>query len=315
MITILCSPKPFINEAAWNQINALRSWRAIGQNIEIIVFGAVQGASEAAAEVNADFVPEIETSSTGAPSFNFMANYASERSRNNLLVYVNCDILLNSSIVKAMESASNRFNRFLLVGERLDLAQGIIINVCQPNWAENLTSLAGKKQLLPHGPTGVDYFGFIRNMWDDLPPVYMGRAMCDQALLHYCLGQRIPVLDASLAVTAVHQFHDYSHIQGGKQEVFRGKDLADMKRIHKLGRSLPTVPDADWSFNGKGIIAEGRLRRLRKEELILRYRYRLSTLAMVLRALQYLGGGKNLQPSPHAIKMILESWNYFVDDH
>jgi hypothetical protein len=296
VLTIFCSPKPFIGEAAWNQINALRSWKAISPHVEIIVFGAVPGAAEAAAQVNADLVPEVETSSTGAPSFNAMVQHASKYGKYNIQVYINCDILINATMVKAMQVGFDRFGRFLLVGERLDLEKGIKIDTRDPGWMDNLAPLAENGQLIPHGPTGVDYFGFPRDMWGDLPPVYMGRAMCDNALLHYCLGRHIPVLDATLAVVAIHQFHDYTHVQGGSQEVFAGEDRARMMKMHGLDHSLPTIADSSWMFVEKNALIPKKQHFLREIELRFRYRYGWHRIALVFRALQYVFARERVVP-------------------
>jgi hypothetical protein len=313
MLTIFCSPKPFINEADWNQRNALRSWKAIHPDVEIFIFCAPSGAAEAAAGINAVLVPEIECSPSGAPSFNAMEKYVSNYGRHDLQVYVNCDILLNTTFLKAMLASHNRFGRFLMIGERLDLAKGAIVDIRNPGYLDYLAPMTKKGQLTSHGPTGVDYFGFIRGMWEDLPQVYMGRALCDQALLHYCLNQKIPIIDSTQSVMAVHQYHDYAHVKGGKQEVFRGADWALMTREHQLGHSLPTITDADWRFGENGNIIPGRRRKLRHWELVLRYRYKLNNIAIIFRALQYLGGKKNLQPKNIPINDILVSWGRFLN--
>lgn len=312
MLTIFCSPKPFKNEADWNQRNALRSWKSIQSDVEIFIFGASFGTAEAATEINATYVPDAETSPSGAPSFNSMQRYVSKHGRYDLQVYVNCDILLNATLLKAMLACYNNFGTFLLVGERLDLVQGMTIDVRRSDWMDSLVSMAQKGNLNSHGPTGVDYFGFVRGMWNDLPPVYMGRALCDQALLDYCLKRQIQIIDSSLTVTAVHQYHDYSHVNGGKQEVFSGDDWILMARKHQLHRSLPTITDADWRFGENGEIIQGRRRRLRHWELVLRYRYQLNSTATVLRMLQYLKGRKNLQPQRIPINDVLMSWHRFL---
>lgn len=178
MLTIFCSPKPFIGETAWNQLNAFRSWRTIYPELEIFVFGAQEGAKEAAAEVKALLVPEIECSASGAPSFNAMASYVRRHGRFDLQVYVNCDILLNVTLIKAMVTAHQQFGEFLLVGERLDLKQGARVDVREAGWEESLPPLTKEGQLSSHGPTGADYFGFVRGMWNNLPPVFMGDVLC-----------------------------------------------------------------------------------------------------------------------------------------
>jgi hypothetical protein len=290
MLTILCSPKPFVGEAAWNQVNALRSWRAIDPKLEIIIFGAVQGAAEAAEAVDAQHVTDIEFSLSGAPSFNAMAQYGAMYGHHDLQIYVNCDILLNHSLVKAMQIGYEKFGRFLLVGERLDLAMDIKIDICNLSLADSLISLANEEKLIPHGPTGADYFGFIRGLWRNLPPVYMGRAMCDNALINYCLKNNYPVIDSTLAVMAIHQYHGYGHVPGGRQEVFNGGDRDTMARAHNLNHSLPTIADANWRFSENGTLQPDRFRRhfLRRLEYTIRYKFGLEWAALGIRVIQYL---------------------------
>ena len=62
MLTIFCSPKPFVGVAEWNQLNAFRSWRSIHPSVEILIFGAVSGAivgvgSVVAREVRSNVIP------------------------------------------------------------------------------------------------------------------------------------------------------------------------------------------------------------------------------------------------------------------
>ncbi len=310
MLTILSSPKPFVDEAARIQLNALRSWRAIHPDVEIFIFGAPTGAVEAAAEVGAVIVPEIESSASGAPSFNAMTRHAAQHGRHDLQIYVNGDIVLDETVYRAMETARRRFGRFLLVGERMDLARGATIDVQTQNWQHGLDALALTGKLAAHGPTGIDYFGFARGEWADLPPVFMGRAMCDLALLSYCFKHKIPVIDGTLAVVAVHQYHDYQHVAGGKDQVFHGEDRMLMTQAHGLKRSLPTIADADWRISAWGKIEPDRHRRrfFRRVELQVRYGLGLGRIALLFRAVQYLPNG-NLNPIGFSTAMILKAWN------
>lgn len=309
LLTIFSSPKPFIGEAAWNQLNALRSWRAVHPDVEIIIFGAPSGAAEAATEVNATLVPEIETSASGAPSFNAMAAWALRHSPRDLFVYANGDILLNETMLRAMQSARRRFERFLLVGERMDLAPSVKLDVREPNWVSKLLTLFEQGHLTAHGPTGADYFGFVRGMWQDLAPVFMGRGMCDQALLHYCFRKCIPVIDATLMVVNVHQHHGYQHVAEGKQQVFYGEERKMMARAHGLRHSLPTIADADWRFEGGEIVPDRWRRRfLRRVELEMRYTQRLEPMAAILRVLQYWRGRQGTLPRLFSLRTVLSAW-------
>lgn len=176
---------------------------------------------------------------------------------------------------------------------------------------ESLPGLAVEEKLTAHGPTGADYFGFVRGVWSGLPPVFMGRAMCDQALLHHCLRRRIPVIDATLAVVNVHQYHGYQHVAGGSQQVFRGEDRAAMAQAHGLKHSLPTVADADWRFVKNDKLEPDRIRRnlLRRAELSARYKLGLDGIAIMLRGMQYWRGKSRVVPRSFALHMFIEAWN------
>jgi hypothetical protein len=132
-----------------------------------------------------------------------------------------------------------------------------------------------------------------------------------KALLHFCFTRRIPVIDATLLVVAVHQFHDYGHIAGGLQEVFMGEDWKTMKADHGLHNSLPTIGDADWCLVERGVIQPNRFRRrlLRRMEIIFRYRFRLGVFSAVLRAMQYMPyGKKGVLPKKLSGTLILNAW-------
>lgn len=296
MMTLFCSPKAFRGESEFNQLNALRSWRALGKEIDILVFGDSIGSEEAAQSVSATHISKVPTSPSGAPLFNFMAAYTQSRGRYDLQLYANADILFDKSILLAMETTASKRERFLLVGERIDLPEGAVLDVRKLDWRQAVETLLADGSAASHGPTGVDYFGYRRNTWAHLPPVFMGRAMCDQALLHHCLGNRIPVVDATPVIFAVHQFHGYSHVKGGSSEVFAGGERAAMAKTHGLWHSVPTIADADWTLTASGelVSTQRRGRRLRELELRMRYRWGMGRLALVLRAMSRLSGRRTL---------------------
>jgi hypothetical protein len=314
MLTILCSSKPFVGEAAWNQINAYRSWRAIHPNVEIVIFGDSPGVGEAAKEIGAKVISVFETSPSGAPSFNAMVAYADAKGRNDLILYANSDILLNSTIILAMQVVRQRFDKFLLVGERLDLGEGAVIDTRRTGWMSMVISMDKENKLVAHGPTGADYFGFTRNMWDGLAQVFMGRGLCDQALLHHCLRRGIPIVDGTLAVVNLHQHHGYQHVSGGKREAFWGEDRDAMALHHGLKHSLPTISDAPYRLDSEYHFQKGRIRRrhLRNLELRVRYVHRRERLALAIRALERLGGARKLKAFDFTLEEISRSWQKSV---
>jgi hypothetical protein len=72
---------------------------------------------------------------------------------------------------------------------------------------------------------------FRRGLYRDLFPFALGRAGFDNWLLWKAHSLKAPVIDASRAVMAVHQNHDYSHHPQGERGVWEG---AEAKRNREL---------------------------------------------------------------------------------
>ena len=67
MITIFGTPKNFEGIFKIIQINAIRSWRSLSKDVEIIIFGKSEGAQKIANEVSAIYYPNIKCSKNGVP--------------------------------------------------------------------------------------------------------------------------------------------------------------------------------------------------------------------------------------------------------
>lgn len=163
------------------------------------------------------------------------------------LMYANADILfdkaqvwhLYDSWMKKLPDVLD--GEFLLTGQRINVLED------------------GSKRL--HRASGMDYFLFTRGMFHDLPTVKMGRAYCDSALVAYCLHRNIPVVDASFALRVEHQFHDYGHIAGGRQKVWRGDEAMSNKRENELRDFGPNVLDATHTLLPDGRVVQNIRRR------------------------------------------------------
>lgn len=281
MITFLASPKPFNGIAKEHQYRAIRSWQGAGQDVEVILYGDSAGIDKAGGDLGVQVVKQIACAPSGVPYFGAIAGHAAEHGKHDLQVYLNCDILL-SGILPAMRRIG--FPQFLLIGQRIDLGEGLFVDVAQEGWMRQLTQWAAAGKAKLHGPTGIDYFGFRRGMWQGLPTVVIGRGGYDGALLAHCIRNRIRIVDATFAVTALHQFHDYEHIRGGLTAVIRGSDARH--NISQAGgpRSSTLVSDAGYTL--KNSLAAPLPRRgdpLRRLELKLRYELGWPNTALALR--------------------------------
>jgi hypothetical protein len=299
MITFLASPKPFRGVAKDHQYRAIRSWLAAVEGAEVILYGDSTGIDEAGSELGVRIQERIGSAPSGIPYFGAIADHAAKHGKHDLQVYLNCDILL-SGIRQAM--ARIEFERFLLVGQRIDLAEGVCVEPSQIGCADHLGKLANEGKISLHAPTGIDYFGFRRGTWRDLPPIIIGRGGYDNALLAHCMRNRIPVVDGSFAVTALHQYHEYQHMHGGERAVMRGPDA--MQNIVQAGGAwgATIASDCEYVLEGAGILRRPcRGDRLRHLELKLRHEkgYAVAARGMRLmwRVLQSMGVTRVPQPS------------------
>jgi len=281
MITFLASPKPFKGFAKEIQYRAVRSWLAAGDDVEVILYGDSAGSDEAGSDLGVQVVKQIACAPSGIPYFGSIVAHAAEHGKHDLQVYINCDILLDG-IVSALLGTS--FPCFLLIGERIDLAEGVVLDMTRADWRNRLKELIHAGQATLHGPTGIDYFVFRRGFWAGLPPIIIGRGCYDNALLAHCFRERVPIIDATPRVLALHQYHDYKHVQGGLDTVFYGNESEQNAKAAGGRRSATMISDATYVLRPSGLEHQPcRGDRLRWLELKMRYEVDWPTTAMALR--------------------------------
>jgi hypothetical protein len=243
MITIFTTPKPFHGHIDVIQRNALRSWKNLSPDIEIIVFGSEAGVAEVCVEFGLRHEPHVETNSFGTKRIDWIFRRAQEIARHDFLCYVNCDILLLSDFARAFERVQAAHEKFLMVGRRWDTP---ITEPCLDfsSASENvLREIARKTGVLQPGYS-VDYFLFTRGLYASMPPLLIGRIWWDHWLVWHARHSGADVVDVSPQVMAIHQNHDYGYHPQGAQGVWNDEQaLANYKNAG--GRwHLFTIDDA-----------------------------------------------------------------------
>ena len=250
MITIFSSPKPFVGHIDTIQRNALGSWVALGQDVEVLLVGEEEGVGAAAAEYGARHLPQVLRNEHGTPLLNSIFDLARRHARHPLLCYVNADVILMADLLPVVRQAAARFNRFLLVGRRwdLDIPQRLSFG---PAWEQDLRERLVREGQL-HPPTGSDYFVYPSSMFTRLPPLALGRAGWDNWMIFAGRRAHVPVIDATEAVTVVHQVHDYSHLPDGKPH-FRLPE--SKKNVDMVGgrAAVFTIHDTTWACSPAGM--------------------------------------------------------------
>jgi glycosyltransferase involved in cell wall biosynthesis len=160
-----------------------------------------------------------------------------------LACYINADIILLSDFLKSVEIAARFSSPFLMVGERRDVNLEGALDFTQTNWEESLRRYV-EQHGRPRPPDWIDYFVFSKGLYRQVPPFAIGRTSFDNWLIWEARAQGSVVVDASAAVTAIHQNHDYGHHPQGQSGVFDGPESKFNRALMGGRRRYFTISDA-----------------------------------------------------------------------
>ena len=71
---------------------------------------------------------------------------------------------------------------------------------------------------------GGDYFIYPLGLYDDMPPFAIGRGAWDNWFIYHAREMKIPVIDCTTAITAIHQNHDYLHVRERNADLWGGPE-------------------------------------------------------------------------------------------
>jgi len=252
MLTIFTTAKPFRGHIDVIQRNAIRSWKLLHRDIEVILFGDDEGSAEAARELGARHEPEVKKNEFGTILVSSMFQRAQELASHNLLCCANCDIVLLPDFIAALEKVTRKHEKFLMVGRRWDMEIKKPLAFETPGWdreLRNLTSRIGKRR----AADWIDYFAFTRGTYGEIPDFAVGRTCWDDWLLWSVADSGCAVVDATRTVVAVHQNHDYSHHPQGETGVWRGVEAQRNRDLAGGWQHLRTIADATYKLGPSGL--------------------------------------------------------------
>jgi hypothetical protein len=221
MLTLFSVPKPFAGHIDVIQRNALASWKRL-PGVEVVLFGDEPGTADVAREVGALHVPEVAVNEFGTPLLDSVFAQAQAVSESPRLAYVNGDVILLRDFTQALARVS--FERFLVVGRRWNVKISEPLDFDRADVEEMLRArLAAEGVLDP--PTGIDYFVFDRlGPLAELLPFAVGRPAWDNWMIYNARRRGIPVVDATRAVTAIHQMHRHDHVPAKREGAWFGPE-------------------------------------------------------------------------------------------
>lgn len=221
MLTVFTTTKPFRGHIGIIQANAIQSWLSLRPECEVILFGNEEGTTEVASRFGIRHIAEVACNEYGTPLISYMFRVAQDTANHQIMCYVNADVILTSDFLPAIRQVQRQ--SFLLVGQRWDVDLREPVDFAKPDWEAYLRARVIKEGKI-HPKSGIDYFVFPRGLYHSIPPFAIGRGGWDNWLVYQARLLKAPVIDATKAITVVHQNHDYGHHLGGAAGVWEGPE-------------------------------------------------------------------------------------------
>lgn len=219
----------------------MASWTSVHPEVQVVLVGDEAGVGEAAARAGVDHLPAIARGRGGTPRVDDAFDRVERIARHRLLCFTNADVVLGGDLVIAVERVSKVAPRFLLAGQTRHLDPSLLDG--DPVHDRRVALDQG----VARGPAAIDWFVFPRGHFRPMPAFVVGRAGYDNWLL-WRGRQRGPVIDATDAVVAIHQAHDYGHVTGGKDGAYYGPEAAANLELAGGSRHIYTLLDASHTL-------------------------------------------------------------------
>jgi len=259
VFTLFSIPKAFKGHIGVIQRNAITSWTRLEPKPDIILFGKDEGTGDIARELRLRHIPDVATNEFGTPLLDDLFHKAEAGARFSTLSYVNADIILLGDFVRGVGLVQRKFPKSLVVSKRINLDVPEPLAFCT-GWEQELMLRAKTTGMVGHY-SSIDAFVFPKGMYGAIPEFAIGRLWFDHWLIKAVRAQKLPVIDASLISPLLHQNHDYNHVPGGADQVWRGEEAERNFQLYGGVRHAYTLLDVTHELTPAGSVRRVRLRK------------------------------------------------------
>ncbi len=250
MLSIFTCPKEFKNHLGLIQTNAINSWlEIIKPQPEVILLGFDYGVENFAQINNLKYYKDLDNCNS-KPLISSIFKQGQLLSNNNICCYINSDILLlDNEIMNVINTVKdiNEQGNFLIIGERTSINLFKQINYDYPECIEMVQKQV-KEEGVSNGIWAIDYFIFPKGMYKDkdIPDFVIGSPAFDNWLVWYAKENKIPIINASKCIKAIHQNHDHVS-KGGFINSFIGEEAKHNQSLAVNKKC--SIADADYVIN------------------------------------------------------------------
>lgn len=224
--------------------NAVKSWTLLEPRPEVLLIGNEEGTAELAKWAGCKHIPDVEYNEWGTPLMGSLFKTAARHATNDVLALVSDDIILFHDFMDATKEVSLNFGEFLMVGVKWQLGYEAPVLDFSEGWQSKILGLAHKHGESHSAAGGSDYFVYPTGMYDvKWPPICRGKYRDDLWIMGNARVRGIPLVDATKAITALHQPHPKDARAG--PEVRRNIEL-----VRKPNRAIPK--EAKWFLDKWG---------------------------------------------------------------
>jgi len=235
-------PRAFEGIHEIRQTNAVESWSRLIPRPQITMFG--QDVGDIA--LSYGYWGPAKKNQEGTPLvgnvFLDMENWSLTK---DIVCYVNSDIILMQDFADALERVVDKFDQFLMIGQRWDIDINYPIDFDTTWDLDLLVDLESRGRL--HQPGGSDYFAFHKGLFKEFPPFAVGRARWDNWVISSIVDRGIPVVDVSQVTTVIHQDVRTIH-EAETEEERRYVTLYNQTK----GKVAGNITDSDWILDDNG---------------------------------------------------------------
>lgn len=225
MLTLFFVPKAFEDNFAIIQENAIKSWISVIRPCpQIILLGDEKGAKDICIKYNLIHIPHIKKNNFGTPLLDDIFKKAQGRASNNIMVYINSDIILTDNLDKIATELARKYKHFLVSGRRYELQINRLINF-KPHWKKSLLEKCNENNL--KNSAWLDYFIFTKGVFEDIPPFALGKTFWDKWLMWKAVHGGYSVIDSTKHISAIHQSHGYSFKGKTNKSTWEGKEAIE----------------------------------------------------------------------------------------
>ena len=214
MYILFCCPLPFENKhITMIQTNALLSWKKLNFFDKIIITGNENGVKEFCLEHDFIHEPNLEVSEYNTPLISsiFEKGISHSQSDTDILIYINCDIILLSNFSYKLKNIiynienKDLLNGILIVGQKINWWNIYNIDYSDTNYENKLIESVNNTYEL-HPLSGIDYWIFTRNTYkNNIPPFLIGKWLFDGCLIHLANKTNKLTINATNEIQIIHQ--------------------------------------------------------------------------------------------------------------